>query len=68
MFEAADELAQRLGKTCSQLYAEALIAYLDSYREASITARLDRVYAEQPSEFDPGLGALEWRSIPREHW
>lgn len=68
VFEAAEELAERLGKSRSQLYAEAIAVYLRTHREEGVTARLDRIYAEQPSDLDPAVRALQARSLPDEDW
>ena len=43
LFEEAETLAKRLGKSRSQLYAEALAAYVGSHDAGEITARLDHV-------------------------
>ena len=31
---------------------------------AEITAWLNQVYADEPSELDPGLAAIQWASLP----
>lgn len=70
LFEAADRLARQLGKSRSQLYAEALRAYLEKHRDNDITRRLNEVYAAEPelSELDPVLAALQYQSLPKEEW
>ena len=42
LFKAADQLARQLGKSRSQLYAEALRDYLERHRDEDITRRLTR--------------------------
>ena len=70
LFEAAERLAQQLGKSRSQLYAEALRAYLERHRDEDITRRLNEVYDAEPelAELDPVLAALQYRSLPKEEW
>jgi predicted transcriptional regulator len=70
LFEAADRLARQLGKSRSQLYAEALQAFLERHRDDDITARLNEIYEAEPelAELDPVLAALQFRSLPREEW
>ena len=46
LFEEAEVLAERLGKSRSQLYAEALAEYVARHDAATVTRRLDRVLAE----------------------
>jgi predicted transcriptional regulator len=70
LFEAADRMARQLGKSRSQLYAEALRAYLDKHSDEDITARLNEIYGADPelSKLDPVLEALQGRSLPKEEW
>lgn len=43
VFESADELAQRLGISRSELYATAVAEYLAKFRSEDVTARLSKV-------------------------
>ena len=67
ILEAADRLARRRGMSRSELFAEALAELLDSEESAEITARLDDVYGNRPSELDDDLAALEASAID-EDW
>lgn len=68
LFEAAEQLAKRLGKSRSQLYAEALQAYLDRRSDQWITDRLNEIFEAEPelAEMDPAYKALQYRSLPKE--
>jgi hypothetical protein len=70
LFEAADRLARQLGKSRSQLYAEALRAYLDKNSDQDITARLNEIYGAEPElgELDPVLDALQLEVLRKEQW
>jgi metal-responsive CopG/Arc/MetJ family transcriptional regulator len=70
LFEAAEQLARQLGKSRSQLYAEALREYLERRRDEDITRRLNEIYDAEPelAELDPVLAALQYRSLPKEEW
>jgi metal-responsive CopG/Arc/MetJ family transcriptional regulator len=70
LFEAADRLARQLGKSRSQLYAEALREYLERYRDEDITRRLNEIYDAEPelAELDPVLEALQLEVLRREKW
>jgi hypothetical protein len=70
LFEAADRLARQLGKSRSQLYAEALQALLERHRDDDITARLDEIYDAEPelAKLDPVLDALQLEVLRREKW
>ena len=67
ILEVADRLARRRGMSRSELFAESLAELLDSDESAEITARLDDVYGNRPSELDDDLAALESSAID-EDW
>jgi len=68
VYEAADALAHRFGISRSELYATAVAEYVAQYGAGDVSARLDAIYAEEKSELDPRLAALQMRSLPKERW
>ncbi len=68
VFEAAERLAAALKMPRSRIYAEALAAYVGSHASRDITARLNEVYAREPSALDPELTAMQRASLPHEAW
>jgi metal-responsive CopG/Arc/MetJ family transcriptional regulator len=70
LFEAAEQLARQLGKSRSQLYADALRAYLERHRDEDITRRLNEIYDAEPelAELDPVLDALQLEVLRKEKW
>lgn len=70
LFEAAERLARRRGTSRSQLYAEALAAYLERHQEDDVTERLNAIYGADPelSKLDPVLEQMQYRSLPKEDW
>jgi metal-responsive CopG/Arc/MetJ family transcriptional regulator len=68
LFQAADELAQKLGVSRSELYSTAVKAYIQSHRYDGVTERLNEIYAEESSELDDVLSEMQWRSLPKEDW
>ena len=68
LFEAADQLARRLGISRSELYAAALQEYLRSHRSQGVTEALNRVYEKEDSSLDPVLVAIQAASLPRDEW
>ena len=68
LFESADELAERLGVSRSQLYADAVAEYLAKHRGQDVTARLNEVYADEASGLDPALRSAQARSIGSAEW
>ena len=68
LFDAADQLAKRLGISRSELYATAIEEYLKSHRNEGVTEALNRVYREEPSNLDPMIVAIQAASLPRDEW
>ena len=68
IFEAGEHLAKQLGLSRSQLYADALSAYLSQRGAAAVTAKLNAVYAEQSSKLDPAFTTAKLNRIADEAW
>ena len=68
MFHAAESLAHRLGMSRSQLFREALAAYIVSHDDEHIREALDDVYSTEPSGLDSALAQLQWASLSDEEW
>lgn len=68
LFDAAEEVADRLGMNRSQLYAKALSEYVAKHRDDDVTEALNRVYAKYSSTLDPVLAAMQFASLPQEDW
>lgn len=52
----------------SELYANALRAYLDERCGEDVTEKLNEVYGEGPGGLDPALSEMQTRSLPEEEW
>lgn len=68
LFESADQLAERLGLSRSELYARAVEEFLARHRDEDVTARLNEVYSEEPSGIDPALRGAQARSLKSTEW
>ncbi|MES1243769.1 MAG: ribbon-helix-helix domain-containing protein [Acidobacteriota bacterium] len=68
VFEAADQLAKRMGVSRSELYASAIQAYVQAHRADDITEALNRIYGKEDSSLDPVLAALQSRALPGDDW
>lgn len=68
LFESAERFARRRGLSRSELYANALRAYLEERRGADITEKLNEVYAEEAEGLDPLLSEMQARSLPEDGW
>jgi antitoxin MazE6 len=68
IFEAGEHLAKQLGLSRSQLYADALSAYLSERGAAAVTAKLNAVYAEESSKLHPAFTTAQLNRIADEAW
>lgn len=68
VFEAAEDVAKRLGVSRSQLYTTALIKYLDSFNDEVVTQALNEVYSDSTDTIDPVLLQMQIQSLPDEEW
>jgi predicted transcriptional regulator len=68
LFAEAEQLARRLKRSRSRLYADAIREYLARHDPDAVTAALDRVYADQPSGLDPELRAAGERLLQEVDW
>ncbi len=68
VFRAAERAARRLKVSRSELYAKAIVQFLESRDETEITAALNRVYGREASSLDPLLSSMQTASLKREDW
>ena len=66
VFHAAESLAGRLGMSRSQLFREALEAYISAHDDEKVRETLDDVYSTEPSELDSVMSQLQLASLPDE--
>jgi metal-responsive CopG/Arc/MetJ family transcriptional regulator len=68
LFDAAEEMARRLGMSRSQLYATAVREYLEAHRNRGVTVRLDEVYSSADSRLDLRVAEAQTTSLDDEDW
>ena len=68
IFEAAERLAKQRRVPRSQIFAEALSAYVESRSAEAITAKLNDVYGKEASAVDAGLAQAQLESLNHEAW
>jgi metal-responsive CopG/Arc/MetJ family transcriptional regulator len=61
IFASADALAEQLGVSRSALYATAVAEFVAKHQATDVTARLDQLYASQPSRLEPALRRTQAR-------
>ena len=70
IFEEAERLAKIRGWSRSELYSNAVSAYVNSERFLGVREKLDAVYGQNvdDSAVDPLLANAQARSLPKEKW
>ena len=68
VFVAAKNLAKKMGVSLSDLYTAALNAYVAEHQMENITATLNQVYADEPSNLEPELVKMQVISLEGEQW
>ncbi len=63
VFNSAEKLARRLGKSRSEVYAKAVQDYVEKHQDDDVTAKLNTVYDSESSELDPVLNHLQTQSM-----
>ena len=63
VFQAAENLAKKMGVSLSELYTAALNAYVAEHQKENITETLDQVYADEPSTLEPELIKMQIVSL-----
>jgi metal-responsive CopG/Arc/MetJ family transcriptional regulator len=68
VYNSAEKLANRLGKSRSQLYTQALSSYLAKHKKEVVTTKLNEIYGKNESTMDKSLASLQIKSLPKEEW
>jgi metal-responsive CopG/Arc/MetJ family transcriptional regulator len=68
VFEEAESLARQLGISRSELYTNALKAYLRKYNRDQTLDKLNQIYSVESSSLDPVLAKIQFMSLPSENW
>jgi metal-responsive CopG/Arc/MetJ family transcriptional regulator len=68
LFASAEALAERLGVSRSHLVATALAEFVAKHQSRKVTARLDALYATEPSTLEPDLRRAQTRAVSTDAW
>ena len=68
LFQQAEELAESLKASRSQLYARAVAEYIERHRSENVRQKLDEVYGRVDSHLDATLEIMQLISLPQEEW
>ena len=65
-FKAAERVSKRLGMSRSQLYAQAVDAFVKSHRGVDVAAALAEVYGPEAATVDPVIDRLQAEALCEE--
>lgn len=68
LFRRAEQLAQRLGKSRSQIYREALTEYVDRREPGAVTVALDEVVGALGAERDEWVAEAGRSRLEQSEW
>ena len=68
VFESAEKLASRLGKSRSQLYTQALNSYVVKHQNDLVTQKLNEIYGSESSALDKTLSTIQFESTSKDVW
>jgi predicted transcriptional regulator len=68
VFADAERLTQRLKKSRSQLYTEAIREYVARHDADTITEKLNRIYDAGDLPLDPMVAAMSAKVLERTDW
>lgn len=68
LFNQAEKLARKTGKSRSQIYQEALTEYLLRRDPGAVTEAMDRALAEIDQDSDPWLSQAGRQGLQRSEW
>ena len=68
VFQAAEEAAERLAMSRSELYTRAVETFLEAHPAVDVTGKLNEVYSEDPSGMDPAVAEMQRLSLPEDAW
>ena len=68
VFQAAEALADRMGMSRSELYAKAVVAFVQANKNQGVTELLNKVYSTESSSLDEETHSLQFRSLDTDEW
>ncbi len=68
IFQAAENMAHRLGVSRSELFSNAISEYMKRHKYQYVTESLNEVYRETDSKLDEKLALMQRKSIQEDEW
>ncbi len=68
IFQAAENMANRLGMSRSELFSVAMSEYIEAHKYQDVTESLNKVYSQSVERLDEELELMQLKSILKEEW
>jgi rRNA-processing protein FCF1 len=68
IFREAEKTAKSLGLSRSELYARAVLQFVEDFRNDHTTEALDRIFGKEDGELDSAIASMQASSIFQEDW
>lgn len=68
IFQAAEDLADRLGMSRSELFSKAVKQFVEQHTAENLTERINQVCRKVETSLDPALERMQEDSLPRDAW
>ncbi len=68
IFQAAENMAKRLGMSRSELFTVAMSKYMKDNKYYNITESLNKIYSQNTNNLDTELLSMQLKSLPKEEW
>ncbi len=68
IFQAAENMAKRLGMSRSELFTVAMSKYMKETKYQNVTESLNKIYSQNINNLDTELLSMQLESLPKEEW
>jgi metal-responsive CopG/Arc/MetJ family transcriptional regulator len=68
IFQAAENMAKRLGMSRSELFTVAMSKYMKEHKYQNVTESLNKIYSQDIEDIDKELVSMQLKSLPKEDW
>ena len=68
IFQAAENMAKRLGMSRSELFTVAMSKYMKENKYHNVTESLNKIYSQNTNNLDTELLSMQLKSLPKEKW
>ncbi len=68
IFQAAENMAKRLGLSRSELFTVAMLKYMKEHKYQNVTESLNIIFSQDIEDIDRELVSMQLKSLTKEDW